>query len=63
MGRLGDFARSLRPGNDAQLAADLTIQRRVRRSHAATQAYRQGQAWEDRDRQQDTKGSWYRPAR
>lgn len=26
-------------------------------------AAREGQAWEDRDRQQDRKGKWYRAAR
>lgn len=26
-------------------------------------AARQGQAWDDRDRQQDRRGRWYRPAR
>ncbi|MEV5957273.1 hypothetical protein AB0M11_26490 [Streptomyces sp. NPDC051987] len=29
----------------------------------ARRADRQGQAWEDRDRAQDRKGGWYRPAR
>jgi hypothetical protein len=29
----------------------------------AKRAARKGQAWEDRDRAQDTKGRWYRPAR
>jgi hypothetical protein len=60
---LRDFARSLKPGNDQQLAADLNRQQRVQRSRSATRAARQGQAWEDRDRQQDNRGKWYRPAR
>lgn len=63
MGRLGDFARSLRPGNDHELAASLAPQQRVRRSRAATRSLRQGQAWEDRDRLQDRNGGWYKPAR
>ncbi|WP_225840324.1 hypothetical protein [Streptomyces sp. NK08204] len=29
---------------------------------SARRAATQGQAWEDRDRQQDRKGRWYRPA-
>ena len=58
MSRLGNFARSLRPGNDHQLAADLNANtsRQRRASHhrtGATQAARQGQAWEDNDRQRE----------
>ncbi|SEC03535.1 hypothetical protein SAMN04490357_1016 [Streptomyces misionensis] len=40
--------------------------RQRRASHhrsGAQQAARAGQAWEDRDRAQDTKGRWYRAAR
>ena len=39
--------------------------RRRREGHRRnlTAAARQGQAWEDRDRQQDRKGGWYRRAR
>lgn len=55
-----DFARSLRPGNDQQLAADLNTQARVQRSRSATRAARQGQAWEDADRARDRRGGWYR---
>lgn len=55
-----DFARSLRPGNDQQLAADLATQARVQRSRSATRAARQGQAWEDADRNRDKRGGWYR---
>ncbi|MDX3645223.1 hypothetical protein [Streptomyces sp. MB09-02B] len=60
MGRLSDFARSLRPGNDQQLANDLSTQRRAshRRNLRANAAA--GQAWEDADRQQDKRGGWYR---
>lgn len=60
---LRDFARSLRPGNDAQLAADLRTKARAQRSRSATRADREGQAWEDRDRAQDRRGRWYRAAR
>lgn len=55
-----DFARSLHPGNDQQLAADLATQARVQRSRSATRAARQGQAWEDADRNRDKRGGWYR---
>lgn len=51
-----DFARSLKPGNDHQLAADLNASRQRSASHrnsGATQAARQGQAWEDADRQRE----------
>ncbi|MDX3637834.1 hypothetical protein PV728_48210 [Streptomyces europaeiscabiei] len=57
---LRDFARSLRPGNDQQLAADLATQSKVQRSRGATRAARQGQAWEDADRNRDKRGGWYR---
>jgi hypothetical protein len=50
MSRLRDFARSLRPGNDAQLAAELRAQRSRRHNRAATQADRDGQAWDAQDR-------------
>ena len=63
MGFLRDFGRSLKPGNDPQLAADLRTQQRVQRSRSATRAARQGQAWETRDRAQEKRGTWYRPAR
>lgn len=53
----------LRPGNDHQLAADLRTQNRVKRSRSATKAARKGQAWEDRDRQQEHGRKWYRTAR
>jgi hypothetical protein len=55
---LRDFARSLRPGNDRELAADLAAQQRVRRSRSATRADRKGQAWEERDRASERKGGW-----
>lgn len=51
---LRSFARSLRPGNDQQLAADLSQQRsQSHRRRGTRQAARQGQAWEDADRQQE----------
>ena len=58
MSRLRDFALSLRPGNDHQLAADLNTNATRQRSAShhrtgATQAARQGQAWEDTDRQRE----------
>lgn len=58
-----DFARSLRPGNDRELATDIQSQQRAARSRSATRAARAGQAWEDRDRQQDRRGPWYKAAR
>ena len=58
---LRSFARSLRPGNDQQLAADMAAQRRAtHRRNSAKQAARQGQAWEDPDRQADRRGGRYR---
>ncbi|QTU45626.1 hypothetical protein F3K20_12795 [Streptomyces scabiei] len=33
------------------------------KTSGARDADRQGQAWEDRDRAQDRRGRWYRPAR
>lgn len=56
---LRDFARSLRPGNDAALAADMSAQRR--RSHrrrGAQRAANEGEAWEVKDRARDRKGGW-----
>lgn len=62
-------------GNDHQRAAtryagrESASERATRKRRAghhrsgAQQAARQGQAWEDRDRSQDTKGRWYRAAR
>ncbi|MFF8656798.1 hypothetical protein [Streptomyces huasconensis] len=36
---------------------------RRHKTAGARAADRQGQAWEDRDRAQDRRGGWYRPAR
>lgn len=38
-------------------------QRREGHRRNVTRAAREGQAWEDRDRQQDRRGGWYRAAR
>lgn len=38
-------------------------QRRKRHRRSIGRAAAAGQAWEDRDRQQDRKGPWYRAAR
>lgn len=59
MGRLGNFVRSLTPGNDHELARTQYADResatdsaaraeRSRRSRAATKADCQGQAWVDK---------------
>ncbi|MFD4788256.1 hypothetical protein ACFWN1_14595 [Streptomyces sp. NPDC058459] len=53
---LRDFARSLKPGRDEQLADDLAAQQRVRRSRSAARAAREGQKWEDQDRARDRRG-------
>lgn len=55
---LRNFVRSLTPGNDHQLADDIAAQKRIRRSHAATQADRQGQQWDAKDRKRDRRGGW-----
>lgn len=61
MGRLGNFVRSLTPGNDHQLAAtqyagqesasdSAARKERARRSRAADKADRKGNAWADKQR-------------
>lgn len=62
-------------GNDRERAADRYAGRESATDRAArkrrekyhrkgvARAARQGQAWEDRDRAQDRRGGWYRPAR
>jgi hypothetical protein len=60
-------------GNDRERAARYegresaseTAARKRREGHRRnlTRVARQGQAWEDRDRQQERRGGWYRPAR
>lgn len=49
-------------------AAGISVTGRADRFHraktsGARDADRAAQAWEDRDRQQDRRGRWYRPAR
>jgi hypothetical protein len=52
---LGNFLRSLAPGDDRQLAVDLSTQRRAsHRSRGAKRAARDGQAWEAADRDRET---------
>ena len=54
---LRDFVRSLAPGNDQQLAADLSTRRRAsHRRGGAARAAREGQAWEDADRGRERNG-------
>lgn len=61
-------------GNDHQRAATQyasresaseTAAKKRRQGHrrSISRAATQGQAWEDRDRQEDRRGSWYRAAR
>ncbi|SDM46961.1 hypothetical protein SAMN04487981_101623 [Streptomyces sp. cf386] len=52
------FLRSLLPGNDRQLAADLSTQRRRNHRRSVGKAAAEGQAWEDADRQRDRRGGW-----
>lgn len=58
MSLLGNFARSLKPGNDRELAADLSAQNRAGHRRSVPKAAREGQAWEDKDRANDRKGGW-----
>jgi hypothetical protein len=52
---LGSFIRSLAPGDDRQLAEDLSTQRRAsHRNRGANRAARAGQAWDDQDRDRET---------
>lgn len=44
----------------SETAAD---KRRAGHRRSLGKTARAGQAWEDRDRQQDRKGRWYKPAR
>jgi len=69
------FLGNLFGGNDRQLAETKYSGResasqsaaRARsaghRNGGATRAARRGQSWEDSDRAQDKRGTWYRPAR
>ncbi|QFQ97442.1 hypothetical protein F9278_15855 [Streptomyces phaeolivaceus] len=63
---MGLFSRA--QSSRAYPAAGLTVTGRADRfrrakTSGAREADRAGQAWEDRDRQQDRRGRWYRPAR
>ncbi|MET9729717.1 hypothetical protein ABZZ79_03320 [Streptomyces sp. NPDC006458] len=60
MSRLADFARSLQPGRDRELAADLSAQRRRAPRQSIPRTARKGQAWEDEDRARDRRGGWHR---
>jgi hypothetical protein len=73
MGLFGNFVRSLAPGNDHELAATQYAGRESasargdrsktfgRPSRSARDADRQGQAWEERDRQQHPSTTpWFR---
>ncbi|MFJ5259107.1 hypothetical protein ACIQAC_01350 [Streptomyces sp. NPDC088387] len=53
---LGRFLRSLAPGDDQQLAEDLSKQRRAAYRRNVTKTAREGQAWEDQDRARDRQG-------
>lgn len=60
-------------GNDQQRAATkyagpsasetAAAKRRAGHRRSIPKAAAKGQAWEDRDRRQDRRGPWYRPAR
>jgi hypothetical protein len=51
----GSFLRSLAPGDDRQLAADLSTSRRdSHRKRGAGSAARDGQEWDDKDRDRET---------
>jgi hypothetical protein len=56
MGFFRDFARSLRPGRDDQLAQELSTARRKGHRRSIARAAAEGQAWEDSDRQRDRRG-------
>jgi hypothetical protein len=48
------------PGRESATASASRQRRRSHRNNGATRAARQGQAWEDTDRQRDRHGGWYR---
>ncbi|MEV0691797.1 hypothetical protein [Streptomyces sp. NPDC050388] len=64
MGLFGRRAQSTRdyPAAGVSVTGDASRFRRAKTT-GARQAGREGQAWEDRDRAQDRRGHWYRPAR
>jgi hypothetical protein len=53
---LGSFLRSLAPGNDTALAADLSTQRRAGHRRSIAKAAAQGEKWERKDRKRDRRG-------
>ncbi|MFF5029230.1 hypothetical protein ACFY2J_34105 [Streptomyces collinus] len=55
---LRDIARSLKPGNDRELADDLSTQRRAAHRRSVPSTAQAGQDWEDTDRAKDRKGGW-----
>lgn len=58
MSRLGNLARSLKPGNDRELADNLSAQRRASHHRSVPSTAQAGQEWEDADRASDRKGGW-----
>ncbi|TXJ78603.1 hypothetical protein E2C11_16485 [Streptomyces lavendulae] len=60
-----DHQRSADKYEGRESASDRAARKRREGHHrgGAQRAARTGQAWEDRDRSQDTKGRWYRAAR
>ncbi|MEU5707895.1 hypothetical protein [Streptomyces flaveolus] len=58
MSRLGDFARSLKPGNDQHLAENLSTKRRAAHRRSVGKAAAKGQGWEDKDRDAERAGGW-----
>ena len=53
---LGNFLRSLAPGNDDALAEDLSAQRRAGHRRSIREAADAGEAWEQADRRRDRNG-------
>lgn len=53
---LRDFARSLLPGNDRQLAADIALQRRQGHHRSIAKAAATAEKWERKDRARDRRG-------
>jgi hypothetical protein len=64
-GNDGELAKSQYKGRESA-SAKAARRRQQNYRRTVTKAARKGQAWEDRDRQQDRRavdGKWYRPAR
>ncbi|MEU6279753.1 hypothetical protein [Streptomyces sp. NPDC047028] len=62
-GRDRHLAASKYAGRESASDQAARQRRASHRRSGARDAARAGQAWEDRDRAQDRKGRWYRPAR